>query len=65
MEELVAKYKSDYEDIRDHLVVAKESERLAANSENFTAYDKVAVNNTINITVDTASVIPQERRSRN
>ena len=61
----MVKYKSDYEDIKDRLVVVKEPERFAADLERRTMNFEGAVNITIDITIDSESVILQRKQSGN
>ena len=63
MEDLVEKYKSDYEDIWIRLVVAKGPEKITEYSLKRTADFEDAVNITVDITIDSESVIPQGKQS--
>ena len=59
MEYIVAKYKSDYEDIRYPLVLAKELRRLAVDQEKRTSDIEGDATITVDILVNGAIVIPQ------
>ena len=57
----MVEWKPEYEDIKHRLMVVKESERYDADSKQSTAGFEGATN----ITVDSASIILQEKKNRN